>query len=531
MKALPFLLFATGALVPSMGAQGLCAGNGFGEAYLEVGPAYVGGKFVHDMGSPNVPGSFCLFSISDSAAVTSHPAIGQVCLDTGSAAYQVFPLPTDAAGNVHVEFALPNDPALLSFGPFFSNVATFEGGGWSISKTVPAYFELADSYTPLIGAMSLPRQFHTATLLGQDGRDNRIQVLIAGGGQGTVTVPTAEVTTELFDPLSRSFSPGPDLSVERALHTATLLQDGRVLITGGMDSIGICTRTCEVYDPQTGTFSPTGDMSTERASHTANLLPDGRVLVSGGLQNYLNPSVAFALALSSAQASAEVWDPATGLWTATANDMGSNRAGHSATTLADGRILVAGGVFGGFSTGLGAEAPLFNSLADLFDPATDTFAATAPMPEGRAYHGHTLQADGSVLMTGGALTAGPAGEAEATTSCIVWDSGVWSTTGFLPRAVAWHSQVPAEGGALVQGGMLEDLGFLLGSEQAGIHDGSTFQSTTDLGLNPGIPGSSVSNRGNHTATRLHDGSYLILGGFNGLLFTSEVFDSGFIYTP
>src|SRR6185295_2056461 len=99
------------------------------------------------------------------------------------------------------------------------------------SKTVPLWFENENSWTP-VSSMGTARMYHTATQLGADGKDNRIKVLIAGGGGGTVTIPTATNTTEIFDPLSRTSTPGPTMSVERATHTATRLPDGRVLLAG-----------------------------------------------------------------------------------------------------------------------------------------------------------------------------------------------------------------------------------------------------------------------------------------------------------
>jgi N-acetylneuraminic acid mutarotase len=115
------------------------------------------------------------------------------------------------------------------------------------------------------------------------------------------------------------------------LHTATLLANGKVLITGGAGDGSDGTTSAEIYDPGTGSFSSTGTMSISRYDHTATLLASGTVLITGGLN-----SSDFSLA------SAELYDPGTGSFSLTAS-MTSVRAGQSATLLANGKILISGG--------------------------------------------------------------------------------------------------------------------------------------------------------------------------------------------
>jgi hypothetical protein len=86
-------------------------------------------------------------------------------------------------------------------------------------------------------------------------------------------------------------------------HTATLLSNGKVLVTGGCDGSNAALKTAEVYDPATHTWSPVSDMASPRCGHTATLLGNGRVLVSGGVNN------------SGPLQTAEVYDPATNTWT------------------------------------------------------------------------------------------------------------------------------------------------------------------------------------------------------------------------
>jgi hypothetical protein len=147
----------------------------------------------------------------------------------------------------------------------------------------------------------------------------------------------------------------------RAHHTATLLRDGRVLVAGG-SSVGFIIpegvephllASAELYDPGSGSWTPTGSMIEVRNGHTATLLPDGRVLVAGGY------SVG---GVGGPVASAELYDPSTGSWTPTGSMMRA-RAGHTATLLPDGRVLVAGGSGGDSGTVASAE---------LYDPGSGT---------------------------------------------------------------------------------------------------------------------------------------------------------------
>ena len=116
------------------------------------------------------------------------------------------------------------------------------------------------------------------------------------------------------------------MNVKRQSHTATLLDDGKVLVAGGY--LPGDTTSCELYDPATGTWSLTGSMVVKRSIHKAVLQNDGTVLVAGGD----TPSVM----------STEIYNPATGTWSL-AGDLREQRTGHTLTRLADGTTLVAGG--------------------------------------------------------------------------------------------------------------------------------------------------------------------------------------------
>ena len=210
---------------------------------------------------------------------------------------------------------------------------------------------------------------HTATLLGNG------KVLIAGIG----------ANAELYDPATGTFTVTGAYAGSYAgrpvIDTATLLPDGRVLITG-CDCFASVAPVIELYDPGTGTFSLTGTMKGTVGwwvdVNTATLLTNGKVLIAGS-DEYDWP------------ADVEAYDPSTG----TVTSLGYMTAPHefsTATLLPDGQVLVAGSQLPGGS-GLAS--------AELYDPETGTFHAAGNMTKGRHSHTATLLRDGTVLIAGG----------------------------------------------------------------------------------------------------------------------------------
>jgi hypothetical protein len=240
------------------------------------------------------------------------------------------------------------------------------------SSTAPTPRPGPRSITEL--AMDEARAVHTATRL-EDGT-----VLVAGGfgaGEGDVFA-----STEVYSP-GDAFTDGPAMTVPRYGHTATLLRDGRVLIAGGFGTSGEVLDSAELYDPATGSFSATGSLGLPRADQTATLLQDGRVLIAGGITD----GVRFL-------ASAELFDPGTGRFARTGSMLVA-RESQTATLLEDGSVLIAGG-----HRGRHEDIELFDE-AERYVPAASRFEPTGSMTISRHKHDAVLLADGRVLIVGG----------------------------------------------------------------------------------------------------------------------------------
>jgi hypothetical protein len=289
------------------------------------------------------------------------------------------------ARRLHTATLLPDGKVLLA-------------GGASPAGDRVASAELYDPTTGAFtatGSMVAARFDHTATLLPGPGG----KVLIVGGNLPDGSTASAE----LYDPGTGTFTATGPTIIARDRHTATLLQNGKVLIAGGSGFNAVNT---ELYDPATGTFGDTGAMAKNRNGHTATLLASGKVLVAGGISPG-HPSTF--------EASAELYDPPTGTFTDTGS-MTIFRDDHTATLLKSGKVLVAGGdtVESGDSVAA--------SSAELFDPDTNTFAATGSMIFGREGQTATPLTSGKVLVAGGSDAAG-----NATSSAELYDPGTSGT--------------------------------------------------------------------------------------------------------
>jgi N-acetylneuraminic acid mutarotase len=333
------------------------------------------------------------------------------------------------------------------------------------------------------GSMTSARAYHMATLL-PDGK-----VLVTGGYDGTNNPSTwSFATAELYDPAAGTWTATGSMADRRESHTATLLSNGKVLVAGGKRFV-YDLAGAELYDPASGTWTPTGSMNVKRSSHTAALLPNGKVLVVGGSQEF-NGTI-YSLA------QAELYDPATGTWSLTGS-LAEDRYGHTTTLLSSGKVLVAGGYRRGYNTLASAE---------LFDPATGTWTPTGHLVTARSDHTATLLPDGKVLVAAGINGANKAELYDPA-------SGTWTATADLTTARANHTaQLLPTGKVLVAGGFNGNGSLASAEVYDAVNDSWTPVASVNI------------SRAHHTMTLLRDGKVLIAGGYgtNSILASTELY--------
>jgi WD40 repeat protein len=321
------------------------------------------------------------------------------------------------------------------------------------------------------GSMITPRSGHTATLLPSG------KVLVAGGESGNVAMASAE----LFDPGTGTWTATGSMVTPRLGHTATLLPNGKVLVAGGATPGLGALASAELYDPSSGTWAAAGNMSVARADATATLLGDGMVLVAGGYDNTLTNDTHHSPEIL---ATAEIYDPSNGTWTATGSMFWARRD-HTATLLLSGKVLVVGGVSNA-DPAAGDRGPEPIGTAEVYDPATGTWGPGGSMGAGFSDQGATLLPDGRVLVEYGDVAF-----------VALYDpaSGSWTSVAF------------------------PDLGGFVTATR--LRDGTVLTTFADRDVelyDPATGSWAYTNTGSitfgagATATLLHDGTVLVAGG-------------------
>jgi hypothetical protein len=323
------------------------------------------------------------------------------------------------------------------------------------------------------GPMSRPRAGHTATLL-QDGR-----VLMFGGWSGSSNV------AEIYDPATRTFSTLSASFNPREGHSATLLADGRVLIAGGccIFNIGF---TAMLIDPVTGQVTETGMMNQSQWGHTGTLLPNGKVLIAGGLWDPIDGT----------PMDPELYDPITNKFTVAGRHVGVRDPFKppggilASTLLPGGRVFFTGG------------------QPEIYDPASGHFRLTTPMVSPRyrvgvSDHSATLLRNGTVLIIGRSPESAPCGGIDAPE---IFDPATETFRAISGTRAARNRQTAtllADGNVLLVGGLQDDC---RSADAAELYEPAT-ESFVSIGR-------MTQPRREHTATLLGDGTVLIAGGRN-----------------
>ncbi|OGL40847.1 MAG: hypothetical protein A2042_07530 [Candidatus Schekmanbacteria bacterium GWA2_38_11] len=367
---------------------------------------------------------------------------------------------------IHRTFKL-NDGRVL-----FTGGARALTNPYTVNTSVDIYNPATNTMTPA-APMSQKRLSHMGATL-KDGR-----VLVCGGRTTNVgTTPGAGVvaSAEIYNPATNTWTPTGSLNIARRSGTATVLNDGRVLIAGGQDRASATSAlpmsSNEIYNPATGTFTLIGNMTTPRASHSAVLLDDGTVLINGGSNGL---GTAFPTKL------AEIFNPADNSFTAVGPSLFPHLA-QVGVKLRDGKVLLAGTYYNVTHT---AEGGNMSPECEIYDPVTRTFKATGSLLMKRIDVGGQLLLDGTVLLSGGVSTDFQRRYPTMfQTSSEIYDprNGLWSASGLMVDGRDEFSGVALDDGRVYVTG---------GFTRAGTPPVSTLLKTTEMytpGLGPQIAG-------------------------------------------
>jgi hypothetical protein len=292
----------------------------------------------------------------------------------------------------------------------------------------------------------------------------------------------------------------------REYFSATVLKSGKVLIAGGLGTSNIVLASAELYDPTTGIWTSAPPLSVARVAHTATLLSSGKVLVTGGC---LDDLCATDTAVS------EIYDPTSNSWSTTGS-LATTRHFHTAVALKTGKVLAVGGNSGSLAT----------TSCELFDPTKGTWSAAASTTTARALNTSTLLSDGKVLAAGGTPSRAPLSSAE------IYDptANTWTLTGNM--TIGRYAQTAAlltDGTVVMAGGVGQsiscgkDCTSYIPTNKVDIFNETTGKFTATANLSQALA--------YHSMTMLTSGRALEAGGEATTATCCTVENTASVYTP
>ena len=436
-----------------------------------------------------------------------------VAVGTELSAAWIFTLTGAGAGNYSL--ALPNLASLDDL-QFHWQMLTLPVAGPTIVGEI-SNDVISQTSLPATGLLARDALFNgRAFSAGFFDRDNNAgggDFVVAGGGSGTLTSAIGLATTEVWDFRRMRRQSGNTMTTARALHLPVRLTDDRVLLIGGADSQGNVLSSCEIYDPATGSYTATGAMGTPRILHAATRLPDGRVMVAGGTSTLAD----VVAAISGTLRSVEIWDPATGSWSA-GPAIGGNRLAPALTTLSNGLVMCSGGVQVGFFGPLPISAAS-TTRVQLYVPSTNSWTNGPNMSQGRAGHHYNqvTLGDNRVLMTGGISVGSLATAGNATPingAEVYTPGGSWGTVNMNAARGLHSANLLPNGNVAVCGGAQGTL-----SAPTSIADVEVFDPTSNTwSVAPAL----TLPRSGHAAGVMPDGTLILFGGQGATTTTATI---------
>jgi len=479
--------------------------------FAACGPLLAQGDFDFDKATPGTLGTTLSMLIKN--ATPNAGMVGLVSTNPGPTAVSLLDPGDPRSVSIGTDLLSVNFPQILSgTGTGAINLALPSGAGfqgivfyWQCVTAPGVTTILDDISNPLTTMHAMPATSAALPFPMQVARAaaNVVPTPTRNAGLGDFLLISGG-TSEFFGFRDFRTETGPAPLTPRALHAAATLNDGRLLLCGGVDGTSAVTASCEIYDPVANTFTAVAAMPGVRAGHAAATLPDGRVMVVGGTTNFTDLVAAATNSLNTAS----IYNPVTNTWAA-APAIGGRRLVPSLTRLNTGRMLIAGGIE--ITVFLGVPIAATSTIkAQLYNPGTNSWSNAANMPAGRAYH-HDSQVtlnDGRVLLSGGVLVPDLANAANAASidNADVYDpaANTWTATTMSAQRTGHAATLLPDGTVIVSGGA---TGLL--SAPTTLDTIARFTPATNSWADLGVM---TTPRAGHSAVVLPDGMLVLIGG-------------------